>query len=120
MRNLLFLLAFADKAFADIVWSCEQAAEICINDRIFIPEAEICQDQNCLTEKNDLCNQTAVFKDGQYSEFFCEQGTRTTDQVIDTLQLSLFSLYDHDSVRLEAFVGLRIRPRYLHLVRLNK
>ena len=85
MINLLFLLTFSEKAFADIVWTCEQAAEICINDRIFIPEAEICQDQNCLSEKNDLCNQTTVFQNGQYSEFFCEQGTRTADQVKHTI-----------------------------------
>ena len=85
MRNLLFLLAFAEKAFADIVWTCEQAAETCITDRVFIPEAEICQDQNCLNEKSDLCNQTAVFQDRQYSKFYCEQGPRTEEQVIHTL-----------------------------------
>ena len=78
MRTILFLLG---RAFADIVWSCDQAAELCLSDRTFIPEEEICENETCLSEKMDLCNDHEVFQNGNYSEFFCEKGPRTPNQV---------------------------------------
>ena len=78
MRTILFLLG---RAFADIVWSCDQAAELCLSDRTFIPEEEICENETCLNEKMDLCNDHEVFQNGNYSEFFCEKGPRTPNQV---------------------------------------
>ena len=78
MKKILFLLG---RAFADIVWSCDQAAELCLSDRTFIPEEEICENQTCLNEKTDLCNDHEVFRNGEYGQFFCEQGTRSPNQV---------------------------------------
>ena len=77
-RKILFLLG---RAFADIVWSCDQAAELCLSDRTFIPEEEICENQTCLNEKTDLCNDHEVFKNGDYGQFFCEEGPRSPNQV---------------------------------------
>ena len=79
MRKFLFLLS---RAFSEVVWTCDHAAELCLSERIFIPEEEICQDQTCLNWKNDLCDDHELFKKGEYNQFFCEEGTRSPDQVI--------------------------------------
>ena len=79
MRKFLFLLS---RAFAEVVWTCDHAAELCLTERIFIPEEEICQDQTCLNLKKDLCDDHELFKNEEYDQFFCEEGTRSPDQVI--------------------------------------
>ena len=79
MRQFLFLLS---RAFAEVVWTCEHAAALCLSERIFIPEEEICQDQTCLNVKKDLCDDHELFKNGEYDQFFCEEGTRSSHQVM--------------------------------------
>ena len=79
MRKILFLLSIA---FAEVVWTCDHAAELCLTERIFIPAEEICQDQTCLNLKKDLCDDHELFKNGEYDQFFCEEGIRSPHQVI--------------------------------------
>ena len=83
-RVLPFLLG---KICADIIWTCDQAADLCIYDMTYIPEHEICEDTFCLDSKPDLCFEHSVFKNGEYGRFFCERGRRDHYQVRNSKSL---------------------------------
>ena len=72
---------FWSKIFADIIWTCDQAANLCLFDRTFIPEHEICENTFCLDERPNLCLDHSIFRTGQYSEQYCKHGRRDPNQV---------------------------------------
>ena len=100
MRKILFLLS---RAFADIVWNCEQAANLCLNAKTFTPKRQICQESSptrdtfCLDQKVDLCKDSGhqFFATGEYTKEFCIQGGRsdktTTDRVKPFIYANYFS-----------------------------
>ena len=126
MRKILFLLS---RAFADIVWNCEAAANLCLNAKTFIPKKQICQkpslnqDTTCLDQKYDLCKDSGhqFFETDEYTDEFCKQGGRsdktTTDWVKPLNKLNICLKVDCGPSILEAQTSdrkkiLNFRPFY--------
>ena len=63
---------FWTKICADIVWTCNEAAQLCIEKGIFIPKGQICDYMFCLNEVPDLCNQHSIFQSGEYKQDKCD------------------------------------------------
>ena len=72
---------FWGEIFADIIWTCDQAADLCIHDMTFIPKHEICENTLCLDSNPDLCDEHSVFQSRTYGKHFCEKGQRDQNQV---------------------------------------
>ena len=82
MRKVLRIFPiFWAEIYADIIWTCEQAADLCIHDMTFIPKHEICENTFCLDSNTDLCDEHSVFQSGRYGKYFCEKGQRDQNQV---------------------------------------
>ena len=91
MRILPFKIVFLSSLIkCEIIWTCDQAADLCIFDRIFIPEEEICENERCLNEKKDLCSEYKIF-DGMYDQFYCEYGPRNPHQVFYFIFISFLN-----------------------------
>ena len=87
MKYFLFIF---NHVFADIVFSCEQAADFCLQNKIYLNLEQICNKETglCLDTDKHACDGNALFDDEQYTEENCVSGkTQTVSQFLQNKKL---------------------------------